>query len=197
MASSVAARSLDGVKSYSSLALNEGSLMTDWACTVEAVNDTYRGDVEDLSERVLARLAGQHGSVAFGDGRIVATFTVNARLVLQATETARKTWNKALDDESAWSIVSLSARRADQPDDLPGLPKLLGVAEVAKRLDVSKQRAAELARTHRLFPPPLAELASGPVWTAWQIGSFQQSWSRKPGRPAGGTPSEIEPEPPG
>jgi hypothetical protein len=162
--------------------------MIQWTCTVEGVNDAYAGDVEDLSERILARLEGQHGSVAFGEGRILATFTVEARLVLQATETALKAWNKAMDDGLAWSIVSLTARRADQPDDLPGLPKLLGVAEVAKRLDVSKQRATELARTHRLFPPPLAELASGPVWTAWQIGSFQRTWTRKPGRPPGSLP---------
>lgn len=159
--------------------------MVQWTCTVEAVNDAYAGDVEDLSEVLLAQLGTHRGSAAFGDGRITATFTVDARLVLQATETALKTWNKALDGASAWSIVSLTARRTDQPDDLPGLPNLLGVAEVAKRLDVSKQRAAELARAHRLFPPPVAELASGPVWTAWQIGSFQRSWIRKPGRPPG------------
>ena len=96
--------------------------MMKWTCTVEGVNDAYTGDVEDLSERVLAKLGGLHGSVAFGDRRIVASFTVEARLVLQATETARKAWNQALDDELAWSIVSLSARRADQPDDLPGYP---------------------------------------------------------------------------
>jgi hypothetical protein len=168
--------------------------MIEWTCTVEAVNETYTGDVEDLSERVLDRLGSRHGSVAFGDQRILATFTVDARLVLQATETALKAWNKALDDELAWSIVSVSARRADQPDDLPGLPKLLGIAEVAKRLDVSKQRAAELARTHRLFPPPLAELAAGPVWTAWQIGAFQRSWTRKPGRPPDNS-RETQPQP--
>lgn len=159
--------------------------MAQWTCTVEAVNDTYTGDVEDLSDGLLARLGIQGAFAAFGDGRITATFPVDSRLVLQATETALKTWNKALDDSSAWSVVSLTARRADQPDDLPGLPNLLGVAEVAKRLDVSKQRATELARTHRLFPPPIAELASGPVWTAWQIGAFQRSWTRKPGRPPG------------
>lgn len=169
--------------------------MVKWACTVEAVNDSYTGDIEDLSERVLARLGSQDASVAFGDRRIAASFTVDARLVLQAVETAQKTWNKALDDQLAWSIVSLSARRGDQPDDLPGLPKLLGVAEVAKRLDVSKQRAAELARTHRLFPPPVAELASGPVWTAWQIGAFQRSWTRKPGRPPDLAAVESEPQP--
>ena len=164
--------------------------MNQWTCTVEAVNSAYTGDVEDLSETILARLGSHRGSVAFGDQRIMATFTVEARLVLQATETAQKAWNKALDDELAWSIVSVSARRADQPDDLPGLPEVLGVAEVAKRLDVSKQRAAELARTHKMFPPPLAELASGPVWTAWQIGSFQRTWTRKPGRPSGSSATE-------
>ena len=105
--------------------------MVEWTCTVEAVNESYIGDVQDLSEWVLSRLGSHHGSVAFGDRRIVATFTVDARLVLQATETAQRAWNKALDDQLAWSIVSLSARRADQPDDLPGLPKLLGIAEVA------------------------------------------------------------------
>ena len=161
--------------------------MIQWACTVEAVNDTYTGDVEDLSERIIARLGSQHGSASFGRGRILASFTVEARLVLQATETALKVWSKAMDDGLAWSIVSVTARRADQPDDLPGLPKLLGVAEVAMRLDVPKQRAAELARAHRLFPPPLAELASGPIWTAWQIGAFQQSWAGDADRPVAST----------
>ena len=157
--------------------------MIQWACTVEAVNDTYTGDVEDLSERIIDRLGRHHGSVSFGRGRILASFIVDARLVLQATETALKVWIKAMDDSLAWSIVSVTARRTDQPDDLPGLPKLLGVAEVALRLDVTKQRADELARAHRLFPPPLAELASGPVWTAWQIAAFQQSWTREADRP--------------
>jgi hypothetical protein len=167
--------------------------MTEWICTVEATNDSYSGDLEDLSDRVLVGLAGYRGSVIFGDGRIGATFIIDARLVLQASEMALKAWSKALDNALAWSVVSLSARRADQPDDLPGLPKLLGLAEVAERLEVSKQRAAELARTHRLFPPPLTELASGPVWTAWQISGFQQAWSRKPGRPPGRTAAESEP----
>jgi len=148
-----------------------------------------------LSEKVGDRLRGNHASVGFGDRRIMATFTVDARLVLQATETAQKAWNKALDDELAWSIVSLSARRTDQPDNLPGIPEILGVAEVAKLLDVSKQRVAELNRSNRTFPPPLAELASGPVWTAWQITSFERSWIRKPGRPPGSTDPDTDLQP--
>ena len=109
--------------------------MMQWICTVEAVNHTYTGDVEDLAERIIARLQGRQGSAWFGDGRIVATFTIEARLVLQATETALKVWNKALDDQLAWSIVSLTARRADQPNDLLGLPEVLGTTGVATSLD--------------------------------------------------------------
>lgn len=100
--------------------------MIQWACTVEAVNDTYTGDIEDLSERIVARLGSHHGSASFGHGRILASFAVDARLVLQATETALKVWNKAMDDGLAWSIVSLTARRSDQPDDLPGLRNCSG-----------------------------------------------------------------------
>jgi hypothetical protein len=154
--------------------------MAQWTCTVEAVNEAYTGDVEDLSDSLLSQLRTHQASVAFGDRRISATFNVDARLVLQATEVALKTWNKALDNGSAWSVVSLTARRADQPDDLPGLPKLLGMAEVAEQLGVSHERAAELGRTHRLFPPPLTELASGPVWTAWQISAFKRAWAGEP-----------------
>lgn len=89
----------------------KGILMVQWTCTVEAVNNSYAGDVEDLADRVIARLDRRDGSASFGEGRITATFTVDARLVLQATETALKTWSKALDDELAWSIVALTARR--------------------------------------------------------------------------------------
>lgn len=158
--------------------------MVRWVCTVEAVNEAYTGDVEDLSERIIARLGTHNASSSFGQGRIVAIFPAEARLVLQATEKALKTWKSALEDELAWSIVALTVRRADQPDDLPGLPKLLGLAEVATRLDVSKERATELARTHPLFPPPLVELATGPVWTAWQIGAFEPSCTSEPAAPS-------------
>jgi hypothetical protein len=170
---------------FSAAGRTQEAAMAEWRCTVEAVNSEYRGDLEDLADRLQAALSRMGGSVMFGDYRLGATFTVVARLVLQATETARRTWTKALDDDAAWSIVSLTVRRTDQPDDLPGTPELLGITEVAQRLDVSKQRATELARTNRVFPLPLADLASGPVWTAWQISTFERSWARRPGRPPG------------
>lgn len=67
--------------------------------------------------------------------------------------------------------------------DMPNVPELVGVAEVAQLLHVSKQRASEVARS-KVFPRPIAELASGPIWKKVAILRHATQWSRKPGRPA-------------
>ncbi len=53
---------------------------------------------------------------------------------------------------------------------------LLGLAEVAKGLKLSKQRASELTRKTG-FPEPVAVLASGPIWTSQQLEAFQSGQS--------------------
>lgn len=40
----------------------------------------------------------------------------------------------------------------------------MGLAEIAKRLGVSRQRADQLVRSYQDFPPPAAELTAGRVW---------------------------------
>jgi len=61
--------------------------------------------------------------------------------------------------------------------------ELVGVAEGAAILKVSKQRVSEL-RDRPGFPEPIAELASGPVWRLPTLKLFINQWRRKPGRPA-------------
>jgi hypothetical protein len=61
-------------------------------------------------------------------------------------------------------------------------PDLVGAAELAAVLGVSKQRVSELAGTTH-FPRPLAELKAGPVWDSSSIGNFLRTWRRTPGRP--------------
>lgn len=60
---------------------------------------------------------------------------------------------------------------------------LLGVAEVAALLGVSRQRVDQLAAAHPDFPQPEAELAAGRIWSRAAI----EGWSaaqgpRRPGR---------------
>lgn len=55
---------------------------------------------------------------------------------------------------------------------------LVGVAEVAQMLAVSRQRVNRIVHTHADFPAPEAELAAGRVWQR----SAVEAWARKHGR---------------
>lgn len=60
--------------------------------------------------------------------------------------------------------------------------RLLGLAEVADCLGVSRQRVYQLHRDHPLFPVPVAELRATKVWLAEDIEQFMKDWDRRPGR---------------
>lgn len=49
---------------------------------------------------------------------------------------------------------------------------LPGVAEIAEKLDVTRQRVVELAETNPDFPSPIARLAVGPVFTRKSVEAF-------------------------
>ena len=55
---------------------------------------------------------------------------------------------------------------------------LVGVAEIAEMLGVSRQRVDAIARTHDEFPDPVAELSAGRIWLRKDI----EAWARKTGR---------------
>jgi prophage regulatory protein len=61
---------------------------------------------------------------------------------------------------------------------------LVGLAELAEMLAVSKQRAVQIADAYSDFPAPEVDLASGRVWRRADV----ERWIRKhpvrrPGRP--------------
>jgi hypothetical protein len=61
---------------------------------------------------------------------------------------------------------------------------VVGTAEVAEILSISRPRLDRVRKTHPDFPAPLAELRSGPVWGRAWIMEFDQGWERKrTGRP--------------
>jgi hypothetical protein len=55
---------------------------------------------------------------------------------------------------------------------------LVGAAEIAELLGVTRQRVDAIARTHSDFPQPAAELAAGRIWHRKQI----EEWARRAGR---------------
>lgn len=66
----------------------------------------------------------------------------------------------------------------------PVLPTLMGLAEIAQAIGVSRQRAGQIAQRDD-FPEPAARLHTGPVWTDHAIERFLAGWERRrTGRPA-------------
>jgi predicted DNA-binding transcriptional regulator AlpA len=60
---------------------------------------------------------------------------------------------------------------------------LVGVAEVARMLRVSRQRAVQIVSAYADFPPPEVELASGRVWKRVAVeGWIRKHPVRRPGR---------------
>lgn len=55
---------------------------------------------------------------------------------------------------------------------------LVGVAEIAEMLDITRQRVDAIVRTHDDFPQPQAELKAGRVWLRSEV----EAWARRTGR---------------
>ncbi len=77
----------------------------------------------------------------------------------------------------------MTSEEQDRRNNIPTHPTLVGLAEVAALLEVSKTRASQL-RSRPDFPNPLAELASGPIWDKAMLLRFIEEWPRKAGRPS-------------
>jgi prophage regulatory protein len=62
---------------------------------------------------------------------------------------------------------------------------LVGLAEVAAMLGISRQRAGQVAKEYADFPAPVAALASGRVWERADVEAWARLHpARKPGRPS-------------
>ncbi len=85
----------------------------------------------------------------------------------------------------AWPVVHVEAFIVSERDAEVGernLPDLVGVTEIARALGITRQRATKLTKQQG-FPEPIAELASGSVWTRSSLDRFREESTRKPGRP--------------
>jgi len=159
--------------------------MPTWATTI-----TLRGNGtldDDQADEVVERLEDAHGTLSVGVGEISVTLDVDTdegRSMFVVSD-AEQTVRLALLGTPAfdWPLVHAELATAEEQESRlaePPIPELLGSAEVAALLKVSKQRLAELRAR---LPLPLATLASGPVWARPAIEAFDRAWTRKPGRP--------------
>lgn len=112
---------------------------------------------------------------------LTARFTVTASTLRQATDEALKAFRILPAKPSSVLVQDLDEWEAEQ--SAPRSQDLVGIAETAGLLNVSRQRVGQLVGRPD-FPAPIARLSAGPVWTRHSIDAFNRSWSRKiTGRP--------------
>jgi hypothetical protein len=121
--------------------------------------------------------------VHFDRNSLTIKLTVQADSAAEAAQTAMERVRSVFPPSVPLQPVRLYIDEVGSPSEQPSEQDLLGIAELAMMLDVTKQRASDLARNPD-FPRPLQELKAGPVWARSSIARYLKTWDRRPGRPA-------------
>jgi hypothetical protein len=143
----------------------------------------------EVASRLVTQLEKVSGIVSVAPRLLAIDVTVPAAdywdAVAEATHWVRTSLEAAglRPDLPVERVEAKTAERAERDLEVPTYPELVGVAEVADLLGVSKQRVSELRGSPR-FPLPTSDLRSGPVWTRAAIERFVDSWERRSGRPS-------------
>jgi hypothetical protein len=167
---------------------------TEWGVTVAAATTQPRTDPDPVRSALrlsdlLADFGATGAATSVSGDRVEATFTIQAEGPAEAVQKGLAAWREAAEKlgftVSVWPVTRAGAATYGELEadfDATEIPELVGVAEVAEILGVSKQRVSAL-RDEPWFPRPITQLASGPVWSAAGIRKFSRGWSRRPGRP--------------
>ena len=162
---------------------------TAWNVTVLV---PHHADSRDRRTRVMDQLLqildAYAPAVVRDDHHLGARMWVNAPDALAAAAHAVAVWNDAqrrveLGDAGPIQVSVVREEEFRRQVDAANFPALVGVSEIAELLGVSRARASEMARRATNVPRPVAQLASGPVWTETSIRAFAEDWPRRPGRP--------------
>jgi len=164
--------------------------MIDWSVEVgrTAPMGAEEALVEEQVDEFLEVLGQNAPVISISDDSYVVRLSVQAEEALSAAALSIHLVDRAAKRAGfpQWPVS-----RVDAQDDRAlmkelssaAMPSVVGVAEVAKSIGVSRQRVSELARSGN-FPPPAYVLASGPIWLESSVARFVQGWDRRPGRRA-------------
>lgn len=147
----------------------------EWSVTV------YWDCEPEVTQELLFDIAAMGGAAGGrpGEQRVDTTMTVAAPTAAVAVSMATKRLARVVPGRLAGAEV-MTTEEADRRLSEPAVPELVGIAEVAELLEVTKQRASSLGRL-AAFPRPVAKLATGPVWLRSDLTTFKGSWDRRPG----------------
>jgi hypothetical protein len=152
-----------------------------WSVRVEAegpgpYDADWAGDVLDLPI-----LHGRGAAMTMARKNVSLTFDVVAEDAEAAAREGLRIFREALPTLEPVAVGVQTVEAQERQLAKSNVPELLGVAEIAEALGVSKQRVSELADQEG-FPVPIARLRSGRVWQRSALARFMRSWTRSPGR---------------
>jgi hypothetical protein len=155
--------------------------MTSWTITLGYSSETALTD--DQIDKIHEQLADLAVAVALTTDppAVSIVLTVDAPTVHQAIETAATRTRPVIAGELT-SLEAFTTAAFDRALDEPTIPDLVGIAEIAEILGVSRQRAHVLTGSPA-FPDPVARLAATPVWRRTAVDSYA-AIPRKTGRPS-------------
>lgn len=172
--------------------------MAEWSVRFEVTSSKPWFFTEEKVETLIEALEDFAPAISYTDYTLAVRFAVETKAPQpeSAVNLAFKQFSKAMERAHLnYPGTKLVGAELQLMDDFnrriveSNAPDLIGVAELAAILNVSKQRASELARSDD-FPQPIAHLASGPVWRTSTILRYVSRWKRQPGRPRK-TPAEA------
>lgn len=155
--------------------------------------------LRESTDDVLAdRLVGIDGitSVVSNSNGLTVTLLEEGRAPADALAAATERTLEAVErygggpGEVIAAVVSFDAEDDSGRADLT-FPELVGIAEIADLLKVSRQRANAL-QARDGFPEPVARLRSGPVWRLTDLSAFARAWEHQPDN-LGGVPISAPP----
>ncbi len=158
----------------------------EWSVYIQAAHDLGVENARKVVEVALEHLKPFSAVTGFGPRTVDVQMSVDAEspgsAVVKATRAFLTAFVRAK-VPTQLEIVAVEAEDAERLDERlkqPDVPDLIGIAELAQILNVSKQRASQLAR-QRDFPVPYVRLASGPIWKKSNLSLFLEGWMRRPG----------------
>lgn len=153
---------------------------TAWVGRIEYDADLNADDAQKLASTPNATVT---------DGRLVLVLHTEAATCKQAADDILRNARDTI--QAAGLRMQPAGLHIQTRDDFdrgvirPPLPTLVGYAEIAKILGVSRQRARVVAERPD-FPAVASQTGAGPLYARSQVEAFDRNWERRTGRSPGG-----------
>lgn len=136
---------------------------------------------EDSADELLDALGDLRPGIILDDEALIIEVHLEAPTLRQAIATALQRVESAT-GAKATGVEAITREEVERRILEPLVPDLVGYAEIAEILSVSRQRAAQLGDRPD-FPPAVVTTKAGPLRVRAAVEAWATTWERKGGRP--------------